>query len=112
MVHPAQGACYFRGYIGTKDRGRLKEVRIMAFARFMSQPVGRVIRAVAGLALMALGFVIGGTAGIVVGIVGLVPLAAGVFNFCLVGPLVGGYFDGRKNLEGTPPESRRGAPQH
>lgn len=84
----------------------------MAFARFMSQPVGRVIRAVAGLALIALGIVIGGTAGIVVGIIGLAPLAAGVFNFCLVGPLVGGYFDGRKNLEGRPPETHRGAPQH
>lgn len=84
----------------------------MAFARFMSQPVGRVIRAVAGLALVALGFGIGGTTGLVVGIVGLVPLAAGVFNFCLIGPLIGGHFDGRKNLEGRPPSTRSGAPQH
>lgn len=85
----------------------------MAFARFMSQPVGRIIRAVLGLVLIALGFFwIGGTVGIVVGLVGFVPLAAGLFNFCLVGPLVGGYLDGRKNLEGTPPETPRGAPQH
>lgn len=85
----------------------------MAFARFMSQPVGRIIRAAFGLVLIALGFfVIGGAMGIVVGIAGFVPLAAGIFNLCLVGPLVGGYFDGRKNLEARPPETRREAPQH
>jgi hypothetical protein len=44
----------------------------MAFARFMSQPVGRIIRAVLGLMLIALGFLV-----IVVGIIGFVPLAAG-----------------------------------
>lgn len=85
----------------------------MAFARFTSQPAGRIIRAVTGLALILLGFlVMGGTGGIVVGMIGFVPLAAGVFNFCLIGPLVGGYLDGRKNLEGIPPEPRTGAPQH
>lgn len=85
----------------------------MTFARFMSQPVGRAIRAVAGLVLIALGFVIRRTTGIVVGIVGLVPLAAGIFNFRLIGLLVRGFFDERKNLEGThTPETRRGALQH
>jgi hypothetical protein len=73
----------------------------MAVARFLSQPIGRIIRAVAGLALAVLGFVvIGGTRGIVVGAVGLVAIAAGTFNICLIGPLIGGYLDGRKNLEG------------
>ena len=84
----------------------------MAFARFMSTPTGRIIRAVAGLVLVGLGFFIGGTTGIVVGIVGLVPIAAGLFNVCLIGPLIGGYFDGRKNLEGVPPGTHRGSPQH
>lgn len=84
----------------------------MAFARFMSRPIGRIIRAVIGLALIALGFWMGGVAGIVIGIVGLGPLAAGIFNFCLVGPLVGGYLSGRKNLEEGPRETHRGAPQH
>lgn len=68
----------------------------------MSEPTGRIIRAVLGLVLIALGFLIGGTAGVLIGIVGLVPLVAGIFNYCLIGPLVGGYFDGRKNLEGRP----------
>lgn len=84
----------------------------MAFARFMSQPIGRIIRAVAGIALIVVGFLIGGTTGLIVGIIGLVPLAAGVFNFCLIGPLAGGYFSGRKNLESRPPQQRGGAPQH
>lgn len=84
----------------------------MAFAKFMSEPIGRIIRAVAGLALIAVGFVIGGILGLVIGIVGLVPLAAGVFNFCLFGPLVGWHFSGRKNLESPAPHNRGGAPQH
>ena len=72
----------------------------------MAQPAGRIIRA-------ALGFlVIGGTAGSVVGIIGFVPLAAGVFNFCLLSPLAGGYLDRRRKLEGAPPRGRSGAPQH
>jgi hypothetical protein len=58
-----------------------------------------------GLALITLGFfAIGGAVGIVVGIVGFAPLAAGVFDFCSVG----GYVDGRKNLEGRLPGTRRG----
>jgi hypothetical protein len=86
----------------------------------MSQPIGRIIRSVLGLVLIALAFfMVGGTVGtvvgIVIGIIGLVLIAAGTFNFCVVAPFVGGYFDGRKNLEGTPPTTplwRRGAPQH
>jgi len=89
----------------------------MTFARFMSQPIGRIIRAVLGLVLIALAFfVMGGTVGtvvgIVVGVIGLVLIAAGTFNFCVVAPFVGGYFDGRKNLEGVPPRMRGGAAQH
>ena len=85
----------------------------MAFARFMSTPTGRIIRAVAGLVLIVLGFFfIGGVTGTVIGLLGFVPVTAGLFNFCLIGPLIGGYFDGRKNLEGAPPSDRRGSPQH
>ena len=92
----------------------------MTFSRFMSQPIGRIIRAVLGLVLIALAFfVMGGTVGtvigIVVGIIGLVLIAAGTFNFCVVAPFVGGYFDGRKNLEARSPTTgrgHRGAPQH
>jgi hypothetical protein len=100
----------------------------MTYARFMSRPIGRIIKAVLGLVLTTLAFKIGGMTGMasglvlgmigvhhVVAIIGLFVLAAGAFNFCPLAPFVGGYFDGRKNLEGTPPTTplwRRGAPQH
>jgi hypothetical protein len=96
----------------------------MTVARFLSQPIGRIIRAVVGLVLITLAFfVMGGTPGIVVaiigivvGLVGLVLIAAGVFDFCVLGPFVGGYFDGRKNRESVPPRTRGrtrgGAAQH
>lgn len=62
----------------------------MGFVNFMRSNAGRLLRIVAGLALILVGlFVIGGTGGVIVAIVGLVPLAAGIFNFCLFGPLFG-----------------------
>jgi hypothetical protein len=62
---------------------------------FLGSSTGRVVRSVAGLVLIGLGlFVIGGTAGIVVAIIGLLPLAAGVFDFCLFAPLAGLPFNG------------------
>lgn len=71
----------------------------MVFARFMSGTAGRLIRAIAGILLIVLGFfVIGGTVGTIVGVVGFVPLAAGIFNFCLLGPVFGGYFSGRQSM--------------
>lgn len=44
----------------------------------------RGVRIVLGLTLMALGFggVVGGTAGLVLGFVGLVPLATGLIGWC------------------------------
>lgn len=38
--------------------------------------------------------VIGGTGGIVLGIVGIVPVALGVLNVCLLGPLFGASLRG------------------
>jgi Inner membrane protein YgaP-like, transmembrane domain len=65
----------------------------MGFARFMSSWVGRLIRIVAGIALIIVGLaVVHGTWGIILAIVGLVPLLAGVFHFCVFAPLFGGPF--------------------
>lgn len=62
----------------------------MAFLNFMVSPAGRLLRIVVGIVLIVVGLLgIGGTGGIVVAIIGLVPLAAGVFDFCLAGPLFG-----------------------
>jgi hypothetical protein len=65
----------------------------MDFARFMSSAAGRLIRIVAGAALVVVGlFVMGNTLGIVLAVVGLVPLLAGIGNFCVFAPLFGGPF--------------------
>lgn len=55
---------------------------------FMSSPAGRIARMVAGVVLIVVGAVIGG-AGWILAVVGLVPLAAGAFDVCLLGPLFG-----------------------
>jgi hypothetical protein len=49
----------------------------MGFAQFMSSGLGRGLRIVAGIILIAVGLaVVGGTGGIVLAVVGLVPLLA------------------------------------
>jgi hypothetical protein len=61
---------------------------------FLGSSTGRVVRAVAGVVLIALGAVIGGVGGIILAVIGLLPLAAGVFDFCLFAPLAGLPFNG------------------
>jgi predicted cobalt transporter CbtA len=71
----------------------VKKEKIMGFARFMSSLAGRLLRIVAGIALIIIGLaVVHGTGGIILAIVGLVPLVAGLFNFCVFAPLFGGPF--------------------
>ena len=65
----------------------------MGFARFMSSLVGRLLRIVAGIALIVVGpAVVRGTGGIILAIVGLVPLVAGISHVCVFAPLFGGPF--------------------
>ena len=62
----------------------------MAFAAFMSTPLGRGLRVVFGGILIYVGLnVIQGTAGTVVALLGIVPIATGLLNICLLGPLLG-----------------------
>ena len=68
----------------------------MGFARFMSSLSGRMLRIVAGIILIVVGLiVVHGTGGIILAIVGLVPLVAGLFNFCVFASLFGGPFFAR-----------------
>ena len=68
----------------------------MAFVRFMQSWAGRLLRIAAGAAMMWYGLTqMAGTAGFALAGVGLVPIAAGVFNFCLLGPLFGVTLMGR-----------------
>jgi hypothetical protein len=67
------------------------------FVTFMSSTTGRIVRIVAGAALIAWGLVgLGGTGGIVVAVVGAVPLLAGLFDFCVFAPLFGAPMSGPK----------------
>ncbi|MEO8391449.1 MAG: DUF2892 domain-containing protein [Chloroflexota bacterium] len=67
------------------------------FVKFMASSNGRIARIVAGIALIALGLAaIGGTAGIVVAVIGAVPLLAGIFDFCVFAPLFGAPLSGPK----------------
>jgi hypothetical protein len=67
------------------------------FVKFMASPAGRIVRIVAGIALVVLGlFVIHGIGGIIVAVVGLVPLVAGLFDFCVFAPLFGAPMSGPK----------------
>jgi len=72
----------------------------VAFVDFMRGTGGRRFRIVAGLALIVVGLaVVGGAGGVVMAVVGLVPIAAGAFNFCLLGPV-------RREPLGRPPGGR------
>jgi Protein of unknown function (DUF2892) len=62
---------------------------------FLASSAGRVIRALAGIVLIVLGIAgIGGIGGYLVAVIGLLPLAAGVFDFCVFAPLASLPFGG------------------
>jgi len=67
------------------------------FVSFMASTAGRITRIVAGLVLIAWGLLgLTGAAGIVVAVIGMVPLAAGLFDFCIFAPLFGAPLGGAK----------------
>lgn len=63
------------------------------FAKFINSPAGRIARVVAGLILIVWGYIGGG---IVLIIIGLIPLAAGTLDLCLISALLGGPISGKK----------------
>ena len=73
------------------------------FAQFMNSTAGRVARIVAGLCLIGLGYSQGaGAAGVILVVVGLLPLAAGAFNLCFISALLGGPLSGARVLASKP----------
>ena len=65
------------------------------FFRFIASSTGRVVRAAAGAVLILVGLLlVRGTGGWILAIVGLVPLAAGLFDWCVFAPLFGLPFVG------------------
>ncbi len=67
----------------------------MGFAKFMATGLGRLLRMVVGLALILWGVLgLHGLAEELVALVGVVAFAAGLFNFCVIAPLIGAPFRG------------------
>ena len=58
----------------------------MGFLSFLGSQPGRIVRIAAGLAFIAIGILAGG-GWLALAVVGLLPLAAGVFDLCVLGPL-------------------------
>jgi hypothetical protein len=78
------------------------------FACFMARPAGRLLRIVAGLALIGWGWTMRGTtAGTVLMVLGVVPILAGVLNVCLIAPIIGAPFSGRAALDEERTTARR-----
>ena len=72
------------------------------FARFVNSPAGRIARVLAGIGLMAWGYTRPeATTRIVYMAVGLIPLAAGVFDWCLISALLGGPISGARIAKST-----------
>jgi hypothetical protein len=79
-------------YQGTKN--------IMGFAKFMAGPIGRGVRIIAGVILVLVGLLsVGDVGGIVLAAVGVVVFLAGALNVCLISPILGAPFSGKKALE-------------
>lgn len=67
----------------------------MPVLEFLGSQPGRIVRIVAGGALVVLGVLLGGW-WFALSVVGLLPLAAGIFDFCVLGPLFRLPFVGSK----------------
>ena len=66
----------------------------MGFFKFMASTAGRVVRVIAGVALIVVGGLLGG-GWWALAVVGLVPLAAGVLDVCLFNVLFGQPLSGK-----------------
>lgn len=72
------------------------------FVGFMQSPAGRGLRIVVGLALIAIGiWVVGGLGGVVLAVVGAIPLIAGLAGVCFFAPFFGYTLTGRRMRAGT-----------
>lgn len=67
----------------------------MRFARFMASPLGRGGRIVLGIMLIGVGTgAVGGVVGLLIAVVGLLPLTLGFINGCILAPFLRVPFKG------------------
>jgi hypothetical protein len=76
-----------------------KSTHMKSFVKFMVNGAGRAVRIIAGLALIICGYFLFSVPNWIMIIIGLVPLSAGLFDFCLLAPLFGYFFSGQKTRE-------------
>jgi xanthosine utilization system XapX-like protein len=75
----------------------------MGFVNFMLSIAGRVLRVVAGVVIIWFALhSLQSPWSFVVAAIGLVPIAAGLFNFCLLGPLFSVDLLGRPRTNSAP----------
>ncbi|MEV5819728.1 YgaP-like transmembrane domain [Micromonospora haikouensis] len=74
--------------------------------QFFNSPAGRFARVVLGLVLIVVGAWLGGWWWLLA-LLGLLPLAAGVFDFCTLAPLFGMPLSGRRFHEASRNKPRR-----
>lgn len=76
----------------------------MQIVKFMTSGMGRAARIALGIVIMLVGLlVVQGTIGTVMAVVALIPIAGGLFDFCLLGFALGYPLNGaeaRKKLAG------------
>jgi hypothetical protein len=71
--------------------------RMNSVMKFLASGTGRIVRIVVGVVLVVLGFFINPTwLGIILVVIGLVPLLAGIFDVCVFAPLFKLPFSGKK----------------
>lgn len=67
------------------------------FAHFINSRTGRLTRIIVGLVFIIWGYAqLEQTSGIILILVGLIPLSAGLFDLCIISPLIGGPISGKK----------------
>ncbi len=67
------------------------------FSKFLNSPAGRILRIVAGIGFLVIGYIYRDHAlGVISMVWGILPLSAGVFDICYVSAALGGPLSGKK----------------
>ncbi|MGA9161450.1 MAG: YgaP-like transmembrane domain, partial [Actinomycetota bacterium] len=77
------------------------------FGQFMASTAGRITRGLVGIALIVVGFVLGGVGGWILAGIGLVLLLAGLFDFCVITGLFDNIWSGARSGLAGPAGERR-----
>jgi hypothetical protein len=71
----------------------------LKFAAWMAGSAGRIARIVIGAALVVVGVLTGGPVGIIVALVGLVPVGLGMSNRCIISKAIGAPWKGEEAID-------------